>query len=290
MFSNRHHIISSLTISNRYLLQRNFLLIVLILFLALSCAKIPDGIVEPLNADYSVIAVTAPSAVNYLPNDSSVVASVRIINTSSVSRVWCKVSSLDGLILIAGQVILYDDGNVSGNGDQAKGDGIYSGKFVMGKLKPKGKYQIEFFVENNIQQPPANVKKVGAQIFNFDNIQINLAPVIANLILASSVNRGDSFIFSIKVTDPNGLTDIMQVYFKLYRPDGSPVLNGTDDYFLMVDNGDLNFGDQTGGDGIYSFKNSFGLTAPTGSWKFEFGANDRGGLTSNILIQNVMVN
>jgi hypothetical protein len=114
--------------------------------------------------------------------------------------------------------------------------------------------------------------------------------VISNLLLPSSVNRGDSFIFSIKVDDTNGSFDIAQVYFKLYRPNGTIVLNGNDDFFLMVDTGDANLGDQTAGDGIYSFKNSFSSTAPTGLWKFEFQAKDRSGKLSNIISSNMMVN
>lgn len=290
MFSNKYNIIRNFIRSESFLSTSKFILIIIISFLASSCGDIPDGIVEPQNVDYSVISITAPASVTYLPTDSSVVASVTLKDFQSVGRVWCKVSSLDGSILVAGQVILYDDGNISANGDQNKGDGKYSGKFIMGKLKPKGKYQIEFFLENNIQQPPENLTKAGSHIFSFDNFQVNLAPVISNLILSSSVNRGESFIFSIKAEDPNGLADIIQVYFKLYRPDGSIVLNGTDDFFLMADNGDINLGDQTVGDGIYSFKNSFGLTAPAGSWRFEFAAKDRGGLTSNILNKNVLVN
>lgn len=273
------------------ILNKNLIGIVLIALAILSCDKIPDGIVESQNVDYRIIALTAPTSVTYLPTDSTVIASIQLSNVNSVNVALCKVTSLDGSLIIKNQVILIDNGNSNVNGDQLKGDGIYSGKFVMGKLNPSGKYQIEFFVEDNIRQAPDNLVKVGTHIFTFDNI--NYAPVISNPVIPSTVNRGESFIFSIKAIDQNGPADITRVYFKLFRPDGSKVLNGNADFFLMMDNGNLDlYGDQIAGDGIYSFKNSFSTAASTqiGVWRFEFGAIDKGGKTSNILIQNLTVN
>jgi len=270
--------------------MNKFLLISLVSAIFISCEKIPDGIVESQIINYSVASISAPSSVTYRSNDSTVVVSLKIINTQFIGRVWGKVSSIDGNLKIADQITLYDDGNQIANGDMARDDGTYSARFVMGKLKPNGNYQIEFYVENNIQQAPDNLTKVGTHLFIFDNLQVNYAPLISNLILQSSVNRAESFIFSLVVSDPNGQADIMQVYFKLFRPDGSKVMNGASDFFLMVDNGDPNYGDLAAGDGIYSFKNSFGATAPTGSWKFEFNSKDFGNKISNTLAQNVTVN
>lgn len=272
------------------ILNKNLISITLIALALLSCDKIPEGIVEPQSVDYKIVGISAPNAVVYLPSDSTVITSVSISNFLTVDRVWCKVSSLNGSFIVKNQVLMMDDGNSSMNGDQLKSDGIYSGKFVMSRLNPNGKYQIEFFVEDKIHRAPDNLVKVGSHIFTFDNLQINFAPVISNLIIPSIVNRGESFVFSIKVIDQNGPADITQVYFKLFRPDGSKVLNGNADFFLMMDNGDANLGDQTAGDGIYSFKNSFLSTAPTGIWRFEFQAKDHGGKTSDVLIQNLAVN
>ena len=275
------------------ILNKNLICIVLIAFALLSCDKIPDGIVESQNVDYQIITITAPASVTYLPTDSTVIASIQLSKVNSVNVVWCKVSSLDGSLTIKNQVMMIDNGNPNLNGDQLKGDGIYSGKFVMGKLNPNGKYQIDFFVEDNIRQAPDNLVKVGTHIFTFDNLQINYAPVISDLKIPSTINRGESFIFSVNAIDPNGPADITRVYFKLFRPDGSKVLNGNADFFVMMDNGNLDiYGDQIASDGIYSFKNSFSTAASTqiGVWRFEFEAKDYGGKTSNILIQNLTVN
>ena len=284
----KHSVI--ITSAMKKILNKNLILSALLAFTLLSCDKIPDGIVDVSRVDYKILGVSAPIGFTYSPNDSAVVTSIQISNYETVSDVWCKVTSVDGTLLIKDQIPMYDNGNVAFNGDQTKGDGIYTAKFVMGKLNPNGNYQIEYFIEDNIRQAPENLVKAGVHIFTFNNGQNNLPPVISNLLLPSSVNRGDSFIFSIKVDDANGSFDISQVYFKLYRPNGSIVLNGNDDFFLMVDNGDTNLGDQTAGDGIYSFKNSFGSTAPTGLWKFDFQAKDRSGKLSNIISSNMMVN
>jgi len=159
----------------------------------------------------------------------------------------------------------------------------------MSRLNPNGKYQIEYFVEDNVNLPPNNSAKVGSALFTFDNNQNNLPPVISDVGLPASVNRGDSFLISVKVSDPNGLSDLYQVYFKLYRPDGSTVDPGNGlSYFIMFDDGTR--GDQTAGDGIYSLQNSFGSTAQTGTWKFEFQAKDYGGKLSNVITQNLTVN
>lgn len=274
----------------RSLLRSLFLLV----FAALSffgCQEIPNGIIDSKTIDYKVGGIIAPMNFNYSQTDSMVVTSVQIANVRTVEKVWCKVSAADGSLTVRPQLNLYDDGDVVKNGDQKSGDGIFSGKFVMGKSTPNGKYQIEYFVEDNIRQSPENLTKVGSHIFTFSNSQTNQPPVISNLIIPGSVNRGESFIFTLKVDDPNGLPDIYQVYFKLFRPDGSQVLGAPgQDYILMYDNGDQNFGDQIADDGIYSFKNSFSSTSQTGTWRFEFQAKDRGGKLSNVLTHNMIVN
>jgi hypothetical protein len=281
---------------NQFAMKKKNNLIIYLLFictvlLLTSCDKIPSGIVDFKTVDYAEKIISIPSSVVYAKSDSSVVTSIQIINTASVGSVWCKISSLDGTIIIKDKSLMYDDGNTAVDGDLKKGDGIYSGKFYMSKLNPNGKYQIDYYVEDNINLAPDNLSKVGSAQFNFDNGQNNLPPVISNLVLPASVNRGDSFIFSIKAEDPNGYADISQVYFRLYRPDGTLVSSGDAfGYFVMVDNGDQNLGDQTAGDGIYSFKNSFGTTAPIGSWKFEFQAKDRAGKLSEIITQMMTVN
>ena len=129
------------------------------------------------------------------------------------------------------------------------------------------------------------LQRVARGSFNYNNGQNNVTPVISDLVCPNSINRGVDFIFSVTANDPNGLNDIESVSFKLFRPDGTIVEESPGDtLFAMHDDGDLGtFGDSTAGDGVYSFKNSFALTAQTGNWKFIFQAEDRGGSLSNII-------
>ena len=284
-----------LTISSimKKILNKNLIGIVLIATTFLSCDKIPDGIVDVTTVDYKIQEITAPAAFIYSSTDSTIITSVKLTNLETISNVWCKVTSLDGAITIKSQVLMYDDGNVSLHGDQNKSDGIYSTKFVMGKFTPVGKYQIEYFIEDKINHSPDNLKKIGTHIFHFSPGQINLPPVISNLVIPNSANRNngtDWFVFTIKVEDPNGLTDIQEMYFKLYRPDGTLSAPAGQTYRLMVDNGNANFGDATAGDGTFSYRSYFDLTAQTGEWRYEFQAKDRNGNLSNVIKHSMTVN
>ena len=271
----------------------NILSILLVASTFISCNKIPNGIVESKIVDYMVLGITAPDNFNYLETDSTIVTFVQISNIETIASVWCKVSSLDGTLILYSQIFMYDDGDMSLHGDQNKNDGIYSAKFVMGKLTPIGKYQIEYFIEDNINHSPDNLKKIGTHIFTFSPGQINLPPVISNLVIPNSATRNsgtDWFTFTIKVDDPNGLVDIQEVYFKLYRPDGSLSAPPGQTFRLMVDDGDINFGDTTAGDGTYSYRSYFDLTAQAGVWRYEFQAKDRAGNLSNVITHNMTVN
>ena len=276
----------------------NILSLLLITSALISCDKIPDGIVESQNVDYLIIAITAPSSVTYIPTDSTVIASIQLSKVNSVNAVWYKVSTFEGTLIVKNKVMMFDDGNSNLNGDQLKNDGIYSGKFVMSKLNPNGKYQIEFFVEDNVRTSPDNVQKVGTQIFSYNNNQQNFAPVISNLSIPSSVNREVNFVFSLTASDPNSYSDIQSVYYEFYRPNGTLVSNSQGiSKFPLFDDGNVandgsiaNDGDLHAGDGIFTNQLLFPTNQPTGVWRFEFHAIDRVGKLSNVIIHNLTLN
>ncbi len=282
--------VSSPNIKRIFILKRILFLFPL-LILSTSCDDIPNEVVELQHVLNKVININAPSSFIYNTSDSLMTVSVELEDVATISNVWAKVSSVDGEQVVAAQVELFDNGNSQQNGDQVSGDKIYSNKIPISKKYSNGKYIVDFYIEDNVHQSPDNISKAGSHIFSYNNNQTNYAPVISDLSIPSSVNKGVFFTFSVKALDPNGLNDIAQVYFKLYRPDGSLVdpQNGFD-YFLMVDDGDTNLGDQTANDGIFSFKNSFGTSSQTGTWKFEFQSKDRNGLLSNTIIHNMSVN
>jgi hypothetical protein len=265
----------------------NLLPLVLCSLILHGCDKIPDNLVDQKALDYQITSISAPDTVNYAAQDSVVTTSVQISNPGTVGTVWCNVSSLDGSAIVYSQVFLNNISNAAlpGSNQSVKN---FSGNFIMNKNLPEGLYQIEYFVEDNVWQPPQNLTKAGSKIFSFKNIP---PPVVSVNIIPNSVFIDSSFVVSVKVTDINGLKDISQVYFRLYTPSGLVVDPGNGlGYFIMSDDGKTaTDGDQTAGDGIYSAKQSFKAGSPTGAWRFEFQAKDiRNGL-SIAIIQNIVV-
>lgn len=252
-----------------------------------ACEEIPDSVVDNNFVDYKVIKVEAPSSFAYSNPDSSFAAAVTIQNIESVEKVWLSVKANEGTSYITKEIVM-------SKGTSAQSAVIYTAKVPMSKKVSSGKYIVEFFVSDNIRVAPENISKVGEQVIVYNNNQTNYAPVISNLVLVDNVLRETPFTFTVKVDDLNGLGDIAQVTFKLTRPDGTVVIPNPNtpniNYFLMVDNGDAVLGDAKAGDGIYSFKNTFGPTAQTGNWQFEFQAKDKSGAVSNVIKQTLGVN
>ena len=252
-----------------------------------ACDSIPDGVVDNKFVDYKVVRLESPSSFVYSNPDSLFTASVTIQNIGSVDQVWLSVKSVDGTSYVTRQAFL-------AKGTATQTSTTYTVKVPMSKKVSSGKYLVEFFVSENIHPSPDNVSKVGEQVLVYNNNQTKYAPVISNLVLVDKVNRDTPFTFTVTVDDQNGPGDIAQVTFKLTRPDGTVVIPNPNtpniNYFLMVDNGDAILGDAKAGDGIYSFKNTFGPTAQTGNWQFEFQAKDKSGEVSNVIKQTLVVN
>jgi len=266
-------------------------LILLSLFIFNGCNNIPNDVVELRNVDYKVVKISAPDTLVYNPSDSSFITSISIENTKTVKKVWFSISTIDGIKFLINNIVMSDNGDIQNSGDQKKGDGVYTGKTILGKNINSAEYEIDYFVEDRIRKAPENIVKVGSKEFYFQSAADNSPPVLSDLSMPDSVNRGESFVFSIKVTDANGLNDIAGVYFELFRPDNSIVNTGSGDTkFPMFDDGNTSqSGDVTAGDGIYSLKNSFGSTSQTGLWRFEFRAFDRAHALSNSVTKKLLV-
>ncbi|MEW6506288.1 MAG: hypothetical protein AB1432_00945 [Bacteroidota bacterium] len=274
----------------RILINISFTLILILS--SIGCEKIPDGIVEQTKLYYNVKAVSAPVNFSYSASDSNLTTSIEFDDSKFINKVWLQIKSADGTTTITPSAQMLDNGNNASNGDLKANDNIFSTKVGISKKVSNGKYFIEYFVEDKVKTAPENLAKAASHSFTYNNNQISYPPVISNLTIPNSVARGESFIFTIKVEDGNGLGDISQVYFKLFRPDGSQVdpQNGLG-YFLMADDGNFDiFGDRTAGDGTYSFKNFFAAATQTGQWKFEFQAKDKSGNLSNTIIHLMTVN
>ena len=268
--------------------RRLALLSFISLVLAFSaCDSVPDGVVDNKFVDYKLTRIVSPSNFTYSSPDSILKIFLGIQKAGSVSDAWLSIKSYDGTNYVENQRYF----------KKMMTEGVetsYYAEVPMSKKVSSGKYLVEFFVSDNIHVSPDNVSKVGEQVLVYDNNQTKYAPVISNLVLVDKVTRDTPFTFTVKVDDQNGPGDIAQVTFKLTRPDGTVVIPNPNtpniNYFLMVDNGDSVLGDAKAGDGIYSFKNTFGPTAQTGNWQFEFQAKDKSGEVSNVIKQILGVN
>jgi hypothetical protein len=108
----------------------------------------------------------------------------------------------------------------------------------------------------------------------------NGEPQISDVVAPDSIQKGipDSSFASVKVQDPQGLSDIDAVYYVVTKPDGTS--NGIK--FPLTDDGQGY--DSTAGDGIYSTAIAAPLSlSQTGNFIFAFTAMDKKGKTSNTI-------
>ncbi len=261
-----------------------------------SCEKDYSGIVDSSINEFQVIRVSPSGNVLFNAIDSLITIQIDFTQTSTVSEVSCDIYSSDNNRLNSSRIILYDNGNPD-FGDDSLNDNKYANKFPLSSTYPIGNYSIRYYTTIIT----GDTKQIAQSNFIYDNGQENVAPVISNLMMVDSssfspidsIQVDVSFIFSVTAIDSNGYNDILRVYFELYRPDSSVVTDASGNSKIqMFDDGNFTiYGDQNAGDGIFSFKNKF-LDSPTtqrGYWRFEFRAEDRGGLVSNKIIKYLKV-
>jgi hypothetical protein len=262
--------------------MKKFALLLLLPILFWGCEKTYDSVINPKQTStIQVTNIAAIDSIDYLTSDSVLTFAITFNSTEQVHSAYCNIVKPDGTQLNSSAINLYNDGDISAHGDSSAGDNTFSNKFTMSNSYNNGVYIIKYYVEDIY----GTTDYISAQNYVFDNGKDQFAPVLSDLNLADSVALGAIFIFNVTASDSNGLNDIENVSFALYRPDST--LAGT---FQMHDDGDLAvWGDSTAGDGIYSYRNSFSPTAQTGYWRFEFQAIDYSNLLSNKIIKNLKV-
>ncbi len=250
--------------------------ILLLSILIFGCDETEEGVIDPYDTEFSVIKIDAPTNLEYSGPETALQTSISFSDSKSILSAWIKVLSQDGTI----DVTYY---KVMSKADDNK----YSTSITMDQEMPNLTYTIDYFVKTAIQSE----KKIASHNFTYKNNQNNVAPVISNPLfyyenespmLRDTLVNNKNFIFSIVVSDSNGLSDIDSVYTDFYNP-----ANLKPWRVLMYDDGKSNHGDKVAGDGIYSFLNSF--KNASGNRKFIFIAKDRAGFLSNVIEHNVEV-
>lgn len=271
----------------KYLLKTSIVSILLLL-LFFGCEEIPDGVIVPTSNSFQVIAVTAPDTFSFNPSDSTIRISLKLKGT--VMPLKDPLGFLQNSTTRETLVAIWLDNIIKQTDTTGIITATAEGHVKMKEAFPSGNYNLIFQTIDSGSQISTIIAE---HKFFYNNGKENFQPEITNLkmyyvaeqpTLRDTVDRNKDIIFSLKVSDANGLSDILKVSFDLFRPDSSSVGN-----FIMFDNGDAGHGDAAAGDGIFSLKNSFLPTSAVGNWNFIFTAVDNSDSTSNVITHNLYV-
>lgn len=256
------------------------LLVIMNVFMFTACDSIPTEVIDTADVDYQLVSISVPAQFIYNDQDSTLSVTLSFKNSSTISRVWFNVLTVNASSTIKQNVYLSQGAS---NNDVTS----FTGNTILGKGIPTGQYVLEFFVEDNITAGNGKVKKVASHNLEFLSGQQNSAPVISNLVAPDSIVVEDprSLIeLHINVDDQNGLLDIDEVYFNVFGPGST-----TGNKVSMFDDGQEANGDVTANDGIYSRIIEITPTNTKGEYRFEFEAVDRVGALSNKIIHILTV-
>lgn len=247
------------------------IVLLLLPIIIIGCEQTFDNIIDAVQNNFQVISVGPTEDVIYQPDDSLITITINFSNSSEVTNVFCDIIASDQSILNSSPFQLFDDN-----------DNRFLNDFPLSKFYPNGIYNIKYYVKNADE----TLQQVALASFKYNNGQDNEPPILFNLMMPDTLARSVIMIFSVDADDPNGLSDITNVFYELYKPDGTQVSNSQGiTEFPLFDDGDTSLnGDLVESDGVYTVKLTFPVDVETGSWRFVFTAKDRGNLTSNIII------
>lgn len=191
-----------------------------------------------------------------------------------IDSVTCRIDTLGSeswLLFRAGT--LCDTG---AHGDIIKRDNVYSFLIDSSKI---GAYRDSFRVSVQAFDKDLNESEIEIATLKAGNdppVLYRLYPPPGKTI---SFERGDTLVFKIRVTDPQGYEDIVGVIYTITYPKGSVLSDPT---FRMRDDGA--FGDEKEEDGIFTVHQPYGTSGKSqGLFTFNFTAQDRAGETSDTL-------
>ncbi|MDZ7261968.1 MAG: hypothetical protein ONB05_07680 [candidate division KSB1 bacterium] len=171
---------------------------------------------------------------------------------------------------------LRDDGT---SGDPIASDGIYSRKITASFARNRvGEYSFRFQAKDRAGKRSNAIVKI-VQVVDSGN----LPPVIFNLVAPDTIVLASQTLttrLTIDVMDPQGLSDVREVFFNSFLPDGRP---SSGNPFQMKDDGNIHglSGDQAAGDGRYSLIIQIPPETSQGNYTFIFQAVDRSNAVSN---------
>jgi len=252
-----------------------FLLIPLLIW---GCEKTYDNLIDTSTDNYQVSSVAGIKDTIDLkiPGDSLLSLRLNFTPQSLVRKAYFNIYASDNSRLNSSPIEMEE---VTEN--------IFENQFLLKREYPIGNYTVRF----SASSIEGSTKQVAVASFYFNNGQDNVPPVISNLVMPDTVQAGGTILYTVEVTDSNGLNDVEFVFYEAYNPDGVRVVNTQGIYqFPMFDDGITSEnGDVTADDGIYTVVLTFPATAQIGTWRFEFQARDRSKTFSNKIIHNIVV-
>lgn len=260
--------------------MRKLIILPILLLLAAGCEQSFDTVVDPQESEFQVLSMAPSETIVYEEGaDSSVTVSISFTSDTSIDSVFAELYDRFNDPLISAPVML-----VKVNDDGENGM-LYRGEFYLGSQRRSGYHHVHYYIrEGNAE------REIAKNSFYFERGFINILPEIVEVVAPDSVARGQEFTFTVEASDPNGDDDVRYVYFNLFRPDGSAVIDDriNSPNWYMDNNGPLaGLGDADADDMIWTFTNYFGATAPEGNWRFEFYVEDFQGGISQPVIKNI---
>lgn len=173
--------------------------------------------------------------------------------------------------------------------DTISGDGRYTATINISNISCLlvGNYELEYLAENN-SGLFSNLIAASIRVINVNNLPPIVSDLHAPRTILVPVTGSNTGVLSVLTNDPDGRCDINSVFFNSFRPDGS-ITNGSP--FTMFDDGNISVhGDTLAGDGRYSLKIEISSMQTTlGFFKFNYQAQDRSNLLSNIIRDSINV-
>jgi hypothetical protein len=249
-----------------------FLLIPLLIW---GCEKTYDNLIDTSTDNFQVNSLSGIKDINLLenPEDSILTFTMTFSSGSLVSDAYFDIYFSDNSKVNSSSVEMQDIF-----------DNTYSRQYFLGRANPIGNYTVRFSAIGI----EGTAKQVALGSFQFNNGQDNEPPEIFNTVIEPDtvvVTEPTVIFTSVGAMDPNGASDILEIYFIAYRPDGSTNNNKV----LLYDDGRPENGDLIAGDGIYSRLIQVDQSNQKGTYRFEFRAKDRLGDLSNILNHFVLI-
>jgi hypothetical protein len=248
-----------------------FLLIPLLIW---GCEKTYDNLIDTSTDNYQVSSIVGIKDTIDLKVPGDSLLSLRLIFTpqSHINKAYFDIYASDNSRLNSSPVEMLE---VTEN--------IFENQFILKRENPIGNYTVKFSATGE-----GNTKQVATGSFYFKNGQDNLPPEIFNTVIEPDtlVVTDTTVIFtSVGAMDPNGSSDVLEVYYIVYKPDGTTNNNKS----LLYDDGIVEHGDKLAGDGIYSRLIQVNQNNDKGTYRFEFRARDNSGALSNIINHFVLI-